>query len=92
MQEKKDLIEKKGMKKKLDVFYNKDEADRERFSFIITMGGDGTILYASKQFAGNYFPPLISFSQGSLGFLANFTFEEYPKVLTAIFRSQRNGN
>jgi len=32
------------------MFENKDEKDREYIDFIITLGGDGTILWASKQF------------------------------------------
>lgn len=53
--------------------------------FIITLGGDGTILWASKQFYQNYIPPLISFAHGSLGYLCNYTFDEHKEVLDSIF-------
>lgn len=36
---------------------------------VVTMGGDGTILYAIKMFYNRRMPPIISFSMGSLGFL-----------------------
>lgn len=52
--------------------------------FIITLGGDGTILWASKQFHQGYMPPLVSFALGSYGYLCNFTFEEHPQVIDSI--------
>ena len=48
---------------------------------IITMGGDGTICWAAKQFSGDYIPPMIAFSQGSLGFMTNFEFSEYKDIV-----------
>ncbi len=50
-------------------------------NLIITIGGDGTILYASKIFAFSECPPVISFSMGSLGYLANFPVNDYVDVL-----------
>ena len=41
-------------------------------NLVITIGGDGTILYASKIFAFKQCPPLVCFSMGSLGYLCNF--------------------
>ena len=43
---------------------------------IITMGGDGTVLWASRQFHGHHCPPMITFHmEQSLCFLANFQFD-----------------
>lgn len=50
------------------------EEFRKNINFIVTLGGDGTILWASKQFNGDFVPPMITFDQGSLGFLCNFVF------------------
>lgn len=36
-------------------------------------------------------PPLITFSQGSLGFMCNFTFEDYENVLRPILSSVKQG-
>jgi NAD+ kinase len=47
---------------------------------IITLGGDGTVLYVSSLFQRNV-PPVISFSLGSLGFLTNFQFEDFKESL-----------
>jgi len=52
--------------------------------FIITLGGDGTVLYASWLFQ-SIVPPVISFSLGSLGFLTKFDFARYDDILTTAF-------
>ncbi|TDZ31650.1 NAD(+) kinase [Colletotrichum spinosum] len=54
------------------------------FDFIITLGGDGTVLYVSWLFQ-RIVPPVLSFSLGSLGFLTKFDFEEYKTILTNSF-------
>ncbi|CAO3614494.1 unnamed protein product [Cunninghamella blakesleeana] len=51
------------------------------FDFIITLGGDGTVLFSSWLFQ-NYIPPVIPFHLGSLGFLTPFDFVHYDKYLT----------
>ncbi|VEU20872.1 DEKNAAC101663 [Brettanomyces naardenensis] len=50
------------------------------FDFVITLGGDGTVLYASTLFQ-RAVPPIMSFALGSLGFLTNFRFEDFRNVL-----------
>eukprot|EP01133_Synstelium_polycarpum_P020546 gene20546-24675_t len=45
--------------------------DPYSIDFIISMGGDGTILHTSSLFK-TYIPPLLSFNMGSLGFLTAF--------------------
>ncbi|KAI1485553.1 ATP-NAD kinase [Biscogniauxia mediterranea] len=55
------------------------------FDFVITMGGDGTVLYASWLFQ-RIVPPVLSFSLGSLGFLTKFDFIDYQNILTTAFR------
>jgi NAD+ kinase len=54
------------------------------FDFVITLGGDGTVLYASWLFQ-RIVPPVLSFSLGSLGFLTKFDFEEYQSTLNTAF-------
>jgi NAD+ kinase len=55
------------------------------FDFVITLGGDGTVLYASWLFQ-RIVPPVLSFALGSLGFLTKFDFGDYQKTLTNAFR------
>ncbi|CAI4210236.1 unnamed protein product [Parascedosporium putredinis] len=51
------------------------------FDFVITLGGDGTVLFASWLFQG-VVPPVISFALGSLGFMTKFDFADYQSILT----------
>lgn len=51
------------------------------FDFVLTLGGDGTVLYASWLFQ-KVVPPVLSFSLGSLGFLTKFDFEGYEGTLS----------
>ncbi|KAG2223919.1 hypothetical protein INT45_009371 [Circinella minor] len=51
------------------------------FDFIVTLGGDGTVLFTSWLFQA-YVPPVIPFHLGSLGFLTPFDFEDYDKYLS----------
>lgn len=54
------------------------------FDFVISLGGDGTVLYASWLFQ-RIVPPVLSFALGSLGFLTKFDFEDYQRTLTSAF-------
>ncbi|KTW32573.1 uncharacterized protein T551_00058 [Pneumocystis jirovecii RU7] len=54
------------------------------FDFIITLGGDGTVLFSSWLFQ-RIVPPVISFSLGSLGFLTMFDFSMFDNTLDNIF-------
>ncbi|EXJ55924.1 serine/threonine protein kinase [Cladophialophora yegresii CBS 114405] len=51
------------------------------FDFVVTLGGDGTVLYASWLFQ-RVVPPVLSFALGSLGFLTKFDFENYQHILS----------
>jgi NAD+ kinase len=53
----------------------------ELFDLVVTLGGDGTVLYTSWLFQ-RIVPPVLAFSLGSLGFLTNFDFESYKEQLT----------
>ena len=60
------------------------EKNNNLIDLVITLGGDGTVLYVSNIFQENV-PPVMSFSLGSLGFLTNFEFENYDKSLEKLF-------
>lgn len=47
----------------------------------ITIGGDGTILWAHKALAREKMPPFISFNGGTLCFLSNFSILDYKEVM-----------
>ena len=54
--------------------------------FIITLGGDGTVLYASWLFQSNV-PPISPFHLGSLGFLTVFDFDKFADILDKVIRT-----
>lgn len=58
----------------------------QNIDLCITLGGDGTVLYALNLFQ-QIVPPVLSFALGSLGFLTNFRFEHFRKVLTTVLDS-----
>ncbi|CAI4216798.1 unnamed protein product [Parascedosporium putredinis] len=59
----------------------------EMFDLVLTLGGDGTVLFTSWLFQ-RIVPPVLSFSLGSLGFLTTFEFERYKDHLNRIMGSE----
>ena len=55
------------------------------FDFVVCLGGDGTLLYASWLFQ-RIVPPVLSFSLGSLGFLTKFDFADFKGTLQTAFK------
>ena len=55
----------------------------EKFDLVLTLGGDGTVLFTSWLFQ-RVVPPILSFALGSLGFLTNFEFDKYKNHLDRI--------
>lgn len=59
----------------------------EKFDLVLTLGGDGTVLFTSWLFQ-RIVPPILSFSLGSLGFLTNFEFAQYKHHLDRVMGEQ----
>lgn len=75
-------------KKERRLRYWNNEMCRTRphtFDFVVTLGGDGTVLYASWLFQ-RIVPPVLSFALGSLGFLTKFDYDDFQGTLTRSFR------
>ncbi|KAI9203297.1 ATP-NAD kinase-like domain-containing protein [Polychytrium aggregatum] len=51
--------------------------------FVVTLGGDGTILHVSSLFK-KAVPPILSFSLGSLGFLVPFGFNHHKPAIRIV--------
>lgn len=66
-------------------YWRKDTAAQhpENYDLVVTLGGDGTVLYVSNLFQ-RVVPPVMSFALGSLGFLTNFRFEQFRKRMTTV--------
>ncbi|KAF4387280.1 hypothetical protein F8388_016689 [Cannabis sativa] len=52
--------------------------------FVVTLGGDGTVLWAASKFKGPV-PPVVPFSLGSLGFMTRFGSMVHPQVPGILF-------
>ncbi|TAQ86551.1 hypothetical protein B7494_g5111 [Chlorociboria aeruginascens] len=55
----------------------------EKFDLVLTLGGDGTVLFTSWLFQ-RIVPPILSFSLGSLGFLTNFEYDRFKEHLSKV--------
>ncbi|XP_040049279.1 NAD kinase isoform X2 [Gasterosteus aculeatus] len=69
--------------KKFCTFRDDLDDISNRIDFIICLGGDGTLLYASSLFQESV-PPVMAFHLGSLGFLTPFKFDTYQSQVTQI--------
>lgn len=56
------------------------------FDFVVTLGGDGTVLFTSWLFQ-RIVPPVLPFALGSLGFLTNFDFADHQPVMDSVLDS-----
>ncbi|XP_021277860.1 NAD(H) kinase 1 isoform X1 [Herrania umbratica] len=56
-----------------------------KVDLVITLGGDGTVLWAASMFKGPV-PPIVPFSLGSLGFMTPFHSEHYKECLDSVLR------
>ncbi|XP_023317156.1 NAD kinase-like isoform X3 [Trichogramma pretiosum] len=68
---------------KLQTFRDGTDDLQDRIDFIICLGGDGTLLYASLLFQESV-PPIMAFHLGSLGFLTPFEFENFQSQVTNV--------
>lgn len=69
-------------------FWNKSNCSMD---MVVTLGGDGTVLYTSWLFQ-QHVPVVVPFHLGSLGFLTVFNFENYKQVLSSIFNEKAHVN
>jgi len=68
---------------KLMTFTEGKDDLTDKIDFIVCLGGDGTLLYASSLFQQSV-PPVMAFHLGSLGFLTPFEFENFEQQVTHV--------
>jgi NAD+ kinase len=76
------LLENKAIALKYPTF-DSHECLKDNFDYLISIGGDGTILRAAT-FVRNYNLPIIGINAGRLGFLATIQEENIQKLLTRV--------
>jgi len=72
-----------NIKEKLMTFTEGKDDLTDKVDFIICLGGDGTLLYASSLFQQSV-PPVMAFHLGSLGFLTPFEFQNFEQQVTHV--------
>ncbi|XP_035207643.1 NAD kinase-like isoform X3 [Stegodyphus dumicola] len=72
-----------SVKDKLCTFKEGKDVLTDKIDFIICLGGDGTLLYASSLFQESV-PPVMAFHLGSLGFLTPFEFDNFEEQVTNV--------
>lgn len=72
-----------SIKDKLMTFKDGKDDLTDKIDFIICLGGDGTLLYASLLFQQSV-PPVMAFNLGSLGFLTPFRFENFQEQVNNV--------
>ncbi|XP_026474650.1 NAD kinase-like isoform X2 [Ctenocephalides felis] len=71
------------IREKLMTFSDSKDDLTDKIDFIVCLGGDGTLLYASLLFQQSV-PPVMAFHLGSLGFLTPFKFANFQEQVTAV--------
>ncbi|XP_050424623.1 NAD kinase-like isoform X8 [Adelges cooleyi] len=71
------------VREKLKSFQDGKDDLTDKIDFIICLGGDGTLLYASLLFQQSV-PPVMAFHLGSLGFLTPFKFDNFQQQVTNV--------
>lgn len=71
------------IKDKLMTFRDGKDDLTDKIDFIICLGGDGTLLYASLLFQESV-PPVMAFHLGSLGFLTPFRFDNFQDQVNKV--------
>ncbi|XP_063904486.1 NAD kinase-like isoform X3 [Zophobas morio] len=71
------------IKDKLMTFRDGKDDLTDKIDFIICLGGDGTLLYASHLFQQSV-PPVMAFHLGSLGFLTPFQFDNFQEQVNNV--------
>lgn len=64
------------------------EQSINKIQLIITLGGDGTVIWAANLFDGITVPPILAFNMGSLGFIAKYPASSLIEVLNIVIGSQ----
>ena len=72
---------------KLMTFREGKDDLTDKIDFIVCLGGDGTLLYASSLFQQSV-PPVMAFHLGSLGFLTPFEVDNFEQQITHVLEGK----
>ena len=75
------------IREKLMTFTEGKDDLTDKIDFIVCLGGDGTLLYASSLFQQSV-PPVMAFHLGSLGFLTPFEIDNFEQQITHVLEGE----
>ena len=75
------------IREKLMTFTEGKDDLTDKIDFIVCLGGDGTLLYASSLFQQSV-PPVMAFHLGSLGFLTPFEIDNFEQQITHVLEGK----
>ncbi|OMJ78195.1 hypothetical protein SteCoe_22041 [Stentor coeruleus] len=64
------------------------EQNINKIQLVITLGGDGTVIWAVNLFDGKTVPPILAFNMGSLGFIAKYPASSIIEVINTVLESE----
>jgi len=76
-----------AVRDKVQIFWEGRDDLTDKIDFIICLGGDGTLLYASSLFQKSV-PPIMAFHLGSLGFLTPFLFNNFQEQVHNVLQGK----
>ncbi|KRX01373.1 ATP-NAD kinase-like domain [Pseudocohnilembus persalinus] len=86
------IKEKQTANVQLDKLIIFDQQKHEQLiSLLVTIGGDGTILYGLRFFQNRIPPPLMGFEKGTLGFMAMNEIDNLTEDINYVTQSLHNG-
>jgi len=68
-----------------------EDPSKENVDLVLTLGGDGTILWAHKTLNKGILPPFMCFDGGSLCFLSNFSLKNCNNVIKGYHNKLMSG-
>jgi len=73
------------LKDKLVTFTQGKDDLTDKIDFVVSLGGDGTLLYVASLFQASV-PPIMAFHMGSLGFLTPFQIDNFEQKVTHVLQ------
>ena len=67
----------------VQLFVKQSEID-----LLVTIGGDGTVLYGMSKFQGRVVPPVLTFGKGTLGFMCIYGLQNYQERLLQVLNGE----
>ena len=72
-------------------FEQYNDSDEKKVDLVVTVGGDGTVLWASRKFQNRPAPPMFTINRGKVGYMCNFPLHNCEQRLGQVLDSISKG-